>query len=304
MIRRIVLLSTLATTATGFTSPTSPLTSSRQSTTRIAALEFEDTAIQTFDPLNLSNEDESSEILSSDNYGRTTAIATAAMMTALSTSPLSASAAGPDWGLFEGRTGSLLHPAAMFSMAAFSISTALLGFQWRRQRTIGDEISGLKKSLPDLKGSKTVREAIVAAESAEEVDVGYVSTLKGALSLDAEIAELTKERKDLASAGPRDKHFSQGSLLLFIGTAFAIEGPLNTYARAGKLFPGPHLYAGAGLVVLWALAASMVPAMQKGNDTARTVHIGANLVGIGLFVWQVTSGVPILFKVLEFTKWP
>jgi len=82
------------------------------------------------------------------------------------------------------------------------------------------------------------------------------------------------------------------------------QGPLNTYARAGKLFPGPHLYAGAGLVVLWALAASMVPAMQKGNDTARTVHIGANLVGIGLFAWQVTSGIPILFKVLEFTKWP
>ena len=41
--------------------------------------------------------------------------------------------------------------------------------------------------------------------------------------------------------------------------------------------------------------------MQKGNDTIRTVHIGANSVGIGLFVGQVTSGVPILFKVLEFT---
>ena len=79
---------------------------------------------------------------------------------------------------------------------------------------------------------------------------------------------------------------------------------MNTYARAGKLFPGPHLYAGAGLVVLWALAASMVPAMQKGNDAARTVHIGANVAGIGLFVWQVISGVPILFKVIEFTKWP
>ncbi len=48
----------------------------------------------------------------------------------------------------------------------------------------------------------------------------------------------------------------------------------------------------------------MVPAMQKGNDAARTVHIGANLAGIGLFGWQVVSGVPILFKVIEFTKWP
>lgn len=85
---------------------------------------------------------------------------------------------------------------------------------------------------------------------------------------------------------------------------FHKQGPLNTYARAGKLFPGPHLYAGAGLVVCWALAAACVPSMQKGNDTARTIHIGANLGGLSLFAWQVVSGVPILFKVIEFTKWP
>ncbi len=48
----------------------------------------------------------------------------------------------------------------------------------------------------------------------------------------------------------------------------------------------------------------MVPAMQKGNDAARTVHIGATVAGLGLFIWQITSGVPILFKVIEFTKWP
>ena len=79
---------------------------------------------------------------------------------------------------------------------------------------------------------------------------------------------------------------------------------MNTYARAGKLFPGPHLYAGAGLVCLWALAVSTVPAMQKGDDTARTVHIAANVAGLGLFGWQVVSGIPILLKVWELTKWP
>lgn len=83
-----------------------------------------------------------------------------------------------------------------------------------------------------------------------------------------------------------------------------MQGPLNTYARAGKLFPGPHLYVGAALVVVWALAVATVPSMQKGNDAARTLHIGANLAGLGLFGWQVVSGVPILFKVIEFTKWP
>ena len=55
---------------------------------------------------------------------------------------------------------------------------------------------------------------------------------------------------------------------------------------AGKLFPGPHLYAGAAIVVLWALAASLVPYMQKGNDTARSVHIAANTINLGLFAWQ------------------
>lgn len=44
--------------------------------------------------------------------------------------------------------------------------------------------------------------------------------------------------------------------------------------------------------------------MQKGNDAARAVHIGANVAGIGMFAWQVTSGIPILLKVVELTHWP
>jgi hypothetical protein len=44
--------------------------------------------------------------------------------------------------------------------------------------------------------------------------------------------------------------------------------------------------------------------MQKGSDTARSIHIGANVAGIAIFAWQVQSGIPILMKVLEFTKWP
>jgi len=91
--------------------------------------------------------------------------------------------------------------------------------------------------------------------------------------------------------------------LKFILNSF-LQGPLNTYARTGKLFPGPHLYVGAALVVIWALAVATIPSMQKGNDTARAIHIGANISGLGLFVWQVTSGIPIFLKVLEKTSWP
>ena len=72
-------------------------------------------------------------------------------------------------------------------------------------------------------------------------------------------------------------------------------------ALPGKLFPGPHLYAGAAIVVLWALAAALVPAMQKGNDNARNAHIALNAVNLGLFLWQVPTGLDIVYKVRRIT---
>jgi len=193
-------------------------------------------------------------------------------------------AAGPDWGIFEGRTGSLLHPITMASMLLLSLSTGWKGLMWRRQRELGTEISALKKQIP-------------AVPDGEDMPAS-------SLTIQKQIDELTATRKELVSQDNRQKHYESGVLLAAIGTAFAIEGPLNTYARAGKLFPGPHLYAGAGLVVLWAAAAACVPSMQKGSDTARSLHIGLNGVGVGLFGWQVVSGWPILMKVIEKTSWP
>mmetsp|Transcript_13005 Transcript_13005/g.19140 ORF Transcript_13005/g.19140 Transcript_13005/m.19140 type:complete len:273 (-) Transcript_13005:329-1147(-) len=204
--------------------------------------------------------------------------------------------------IFKGKTLSLLHPAMMFGMLGFSVSTALLGFNWRRQRTLGNEISDLKKTLPGMGSASSLAEAIATAKEAD--DTALIAKYEAATSIEAEINGLAAERKQLASENPRDQHFSQGATLAFLGTFFAIEGPLNTYARAGKLFPGPHLYAGAGLVILWAMAVSTVPKMQKGDETARTIHIGANLAGLGLFGWQVVSGVPILLKVWEKAPWP
>ena len=134
-----------------------------------------------------------------------------------------ASAAGPDWGIFEGRTGSLLHPITMLGLLALSISTAILGFNWRRQRTIGDEISALKKTLPDLGGAKSVSEALEAVKAAETVDSAMVNKLQAAIPIQSEIDALTAERKELSQGNNRDKHFSQGALLAFLGTAFAIE---------------------------------------------------------------------------------
>jgi len=224
----------------------------------------------------------------------------AAVSTAMwSVLPNMSMAAGPDWGLFEGKTGSLLHPMAMAGLLFYSLYTGYLGLQFRRQRELGNEISDLRKLLPKVEAA-----SIADALQQEDLAPSDKIALQKGLEVESQINELAAERKELSSKGLRDQHFNQGALLAFIGTFFAIEGPLNTYARAGKLFPGPHLYAGAGLVVLWAAAAACVPAMQKGSDTARSIHIGANAIGTGLFFWQVVSGLPILFKVWEKTQWP
>lgn len=109
-----------------------------------------------------------------------------------------------DIAIFKGKTLSLLHPVMMLGLLGFSLSTGLLGLQWRRQRTLGDEISALKTTIP------------ATAE-------GEDSPTPAALAIQAEVDALTAERKQLAAEGPRDKHFSQGALLAFLGTLFAIE---------------------------------------------------------------------------------
>ena len=159
---------------------------------------------------------------------------TAAVWMSLAQTSLAADS--PNWGVFEGRTGSLLHPIMMGSLLVFSINTALLGFQWRRQRTAGDIIKEKQQQLPKNlpAGAKTVAEALAAVKSAadaatatdtaaEPVDAALVAQLQAALPLEQEIQQLQQDRKELAAAGPRDRHFAQGALLACLGTLFAIE---------------------------------------------------------------------------------
>eukprot|EP00897_Mesotaenium_endlicherianum_P007560 jgi/Mesen1/6832/ME000351S05949 len=193
----------------------------------------------------------------------------------------SAHAVGGELGLLEGKSVALIHPAAMLTLAAVSGYTAYLGFRWRRTRTIPDEINALKKQLP-----------AVATEGAPPSETELA------------IKALTEERKDLVKQGFRDRHFNIGSVLLGSGVVFSIAGALNTFWRTGKLFPGPHLWAGAGITALWAAAAALVPAMQKGDDTARSLHIALNVINLALFVWQIPTGLEIVAKVWEFAPWP
>jgi hypothetical protein len=43
--------------------------------------------------------------------------------------------------------------------------------------------------------------------------------------------------------------------------------------------------------------------MQKGNELARTAHIGLNVINITLFAWQVVTGFDILVSVWQKTSW-
>jgi hypothetical protein len=168
------------------------------------------------------------------------------------------------------------HALPRYTASAFA---AFTGLQWRRLREVGGTITDLKKELKPLQAQ---------VEAAGESGAPAAVTAQVA-ELTAKVDELSATRKALAKDDLRDKHYQVGSLILGLGTSFAIEGPVNTFMRAGKLFPGPHLYAGAGVVVAWAMAASMVPNMAKGKDWARTAHISFNVLALGFFTWQARA---------------
>lgn len=244
-------------------------------------------------------------------------------------------AKGGEYGLLEGRSFALVHPLSMFVLFTLTAWTGYLGLQYRRTRELATEISSLKKSLPTLStgdkvpSSTSAMDSLIATLEASISPPSPANSNVNAAVSDAPIANLdqlksdintlqsasiralvsdieskTTTRKDLMKEDFRDSHFSSGSWLLGVGVFASILGGFNTYFRAGKLFPGPHLYAGAGMTVCWAVAAALVPAMQKGNDTARSLHIALNTINLLLFAWQVNTGLQILFKVLQFTKWP
>jgi hypothetical protein len=64
---------------------------------------------------------------------------------------------------------------------------------------------------------------LTAAKAADPTDSALIAKLQAAVPVDAQIKEIQVERKELAEKAPKDKHFSQGSMLALAGTVFAIE---------------------------------------------------------------------------------
>lgn len=203
--------------------------------------------------------------------------AAAAAATSALLAPAEAWAKGGEWGPLEGKTSSLVHPFMMIGLFAVTVYSGFLGWQWRRTRLIAGEISDLKKQLP--------------AEDAEAQLSSALAAVK------KQVEGLTAERSDLLKGQFKDKHYQTSSILLGAGIFFTTYGVFNTWFRTEKLFPGPHLFAGAAICVLWALAAALVPYMEKGNESARIAHISLNVLNVALFAWQLPTGFDILTKV-------
>jgi Protein of unknown function (DUF4079) len=107
------------------------------------------------------------------------------------------------------------------------------------------------------------------------------------------------EKKELIKGKFAIKHHQLGSAILAFMVLGTLGGMAVTYINNGKLFVGPHLLAGLGMTGLIAIAASLVPFMQRGNDTARSLHIALNVIIVGLFGWQAITGMQIVQRILE-----
>ena len=118
---------------------------------RSASLRLSATPEESFDPLGFASQPsqdfaasgiDDEHLFSSAGFP---AVAAAAL--ALTAMPEGAWAKGGAYGLAEGRTISLLHPAMMSGCFLVSLASAYTGFQWRRVREIAGEITELKTQL-------------------------------------------------------------------------------------------------------------------------------------------------------------
>ncbi|NEO85925.1 MAG: DUF4079 domain-containing protein [Spirulina sp. SIO3F2] len=106
-------------------------------------------------------------------------------------------------------------------------------------------------------------------------------------------------RKKLVKKNFKFRHHVIGAIVLVLMVAGTIGGMAVTYSNNGKLFFGAHLLAGVSMTGMCAIAAALVPFMQKGNELARYTHITLNVLLLGLFGWQVVTGMDIFNRIVE-----
>lgn len=108
-----------------------------------------------------------------------------------------------------------------------------------------------------------------------------------------------EERKELIKGNFANRHHQVGSIFMALVVLGTVGGMAVTYMNNGKLFVGPHLIAGLGMMTMVAISASLVPYMQKGNDFARFTHVGLNMSMLLIFGWQALTGMQIVQKIIS-----
>jgi len=108
-----------------------------------------------------------------------------------------------------------------------------------------------------------------------------------------------EERKELIKGNFANRHHKVGSIFMALVVLGTIGGMAVTYINNGKLFVGPHLLAGLGMMAMVAVSVSLVPYMQKGNDFARFTHVGLNMSMLLIFAWQAVTGMQIVQKIIS-----
>ncbi|CAA3022056.1 uncharacterized protein LOC111409939 [Olea europaea subsp. europaea] len=218
---------------------------------------------------------------------------------------MDALAVGREFGILEGRSFALIHPIVTSGLFLYTVYVGYLGWEWRRARTVLDEINELKKQMkpvavtPDgTPPAEPPKPSPVEAKIQQltETDPLAPQLLESIIKFDNN----TWKERNWSKGHIRDKHLNAGTMLLGFGVFKSMFEGINTWFRIGKLFPG----AGAAITVLWEAAATLVPPTQKGNERARNFHIALNASNVILFIWQIPTGIDTVFKVFEFTNWP
>ena len=163
-----------------------------------------------------------------------------------------------EYGILEGRTAALIHPAIMLSLFAITVYSGVLGVQYRRLRNVGEELKEVSRSLPKLSSGTSasfpLTSTLLTLQSnlQSTSDPTLIASINSdiklvncALSIDEKYDQLNKEKKTLQNKNLKNDHFNAGSLLLAVGISNAIYGALNSYWGSGELYPDSHLFFGA-----------------------------------------------------------
>lgn len=92
----------------------------------------------------------------------------------------------------------------------------------------------------------------------------------------------------------RHHRLAAGTYFLTVVACFTGMG--NTYLRAGRLFPGPHLFSGLAVLLVGSLSVALVPWFSE-YPSVRLPHTIAGFIIILLLAVQVRTGLTILSSV-------